>query len=65
MPGVIEALDRLGVEEGRSLTETYLTVLDGDPFARKLVSKAPETKGHVYSSLAGFMSYARWIKSRK
>ncbi|MCK4400632.1 hypothetical protein KAV46_06560, partial [Candidatus Bathyarchaeota archaeon] len=60
-----ERLASEGVKEGRTLTETYLTVLDGDPFAKKLVSKNPEAKGHVYSSLAGFMSYAKWVKARK
>ena len=60
-----ERLASEGVEKGKTLTETYLTVLDADSEARKLVSKDPEAKGHVYSSLAGFMSYARWVKSRK
>jgi glyoxylase-like metal-dependent hydrolase (beta-lactamase superfamily II) len=54
-----------GVEEGRTLTETYLTVLHADPSVRRLVSTDPKAEDHVYSSLAGFMSYARWAKSRK
>jgi glyoxylase-like metal-dependent hydrolase (beta-lactamase superfamily II) len=54
-----------GVKEGRSLTEMYLRVLESDGEAQKLVSRDPETERHVYSSLAGFVSYARWVKTRK
>jgi len=60
-----ERLASEGVEESRTLTETYLTVLDADPSVRKLVSTDPKAEGHVYSSLSGFVSYARWAKSRK
>jgi glyoxylase-like metal-dependent hydrolase (beta-lactamase superfamily II) len=60
-----ERLASEGVEEGRTLTETYLTVLDADPSVKKLVSTDPKAEGRVYSSLSGFVSYARWAKSRK
>jgi len=60
-----ERLASEGVEEGRTLKDMCLRVLDSDSEARKLVSKDPEAKGHVYSSLAGFVSYARWVKARK
>jgi hypothetical protein len=51
-----------GVEEGRSLTEMYLMVLESDREAQKLVSRDPEAERHVYSSLAGFVSYAKWVR---
>jgi len=60
-----ERLASEGVKKSRTLTETYLTVLDADSEARKLVSVDPEAEGHVYSSLAGFVSYANWVKARK
>ena len=60
-----ERLASEGGEYSRTLTETYLTVLDADSSVRKLVSTNPEAEGRVYSSLAGFVSYARWAKSRK
>jgi len=54
-----------GVGEGRSLTEMYLRVMDSDWEAQKLVSRDPEAERHVYRSLAGFVSYAKWVKTRK
>ena len=54
-----------GVDEGMNLTDMYNMVLDSDGEAQKLVSKNPEAKRHIYSSLAGFASYARWVKTRK
>jgi glyoxylase-like metal-dependent hydrolase (beta-lactamase superfamily II) len=53
------------VEEGKTLTETYLTVFGADPEAQKLVSEDPKAESHIYSGLAGFVSYAKWVKTRK
>lgn len=60
-----EKIASTGVEEGSSLTDMYLRVLDSDGEAQKLVSKHPDAKRHIYSGLAGFVSYAKWVKSRK
>ncbi len=53
-----------GVEEGRTLTEVFQKVLDADPEAQTLISANPESKGRIYSSLAGFVSYVKWVKTR-
>lgn len=60
-----ERIASTGVDEGMSLTDMYHRVLDSDGEAQKLVSKDPEAKRHIYSSLAGFVSYAKWVKTRK
>jgi len=60
-----ERIASTGVEEGSTLTDMYLRVLDSDREAQKLVSADPDAKGHIYRSLAGFVSYARWVKSRR
>ncbi len=60
-----ERIASTGVEEGVSLTDMYLKVLESDPGAQRLVSKDPEAKRHIYSSLTGFVSYAKWVKTRK
>ena len=60
-----ERIASKGVNEGSSLTDMYLRVLDSDGEAQKLVSKDPEAKRHVYRSLAGFVSYTKWVKTKK
>ncbi len=60
-----EKIASTGVEERKSLTDMYLRVLEIDGEAQKLVSKHPEAKRHIYRSLAGFVSYEKWVKSRK
>jgi glyoxylase-like metal-dependent hydrolase (beta-lactamase superfamily II) len=59
-----EGIASKGVEEGMSLTDMYLRLLDSDGEAQKLVSRDPEAERHIYSSLAGFVSYAKWVKTR-
>jgi glyoxylase-like metal-dependent hydrolase (beta-lactamase superfamily II) len=60
-----ERIASKGVEEGSTLTDMYLRVLDSDKEAQKLVSADPQAKGHIYSSLVGFVSYVRWLKTKK
>ncbi|MBN2334239.1 MBL fold metallo-hydrolase [Candidatus Bathyarchaeota archaeon] len=55
-----ERLAAKGVEEGKRLPEIYHMVLEEDPEVQVLVSAKPDAERHVYSSLAGFVSYARW-----
>jgi glyoxylase-like metal-dependent hydrolase (beta-lactamase superfamily II) len=54
-----------GFDLGRTLTEIYQAILDEDLEAQKLVSLDPKAESHIYSSLAGFMSYTNWINAKK
>ena len=54
-----------GFDLGRTLTEIYQAILDEDLEAQKLVSLDPKAESHIYSSLAGFMSYTKWINAKK
>ena len=51
-----------GVDEGLSLRKMYDIVKSKDPIVNMMVTVNPESEGSVYSSIAGFVSYAKWAK---
>lgn len=50
------------VDEGLKLSEAYEKIREANPAARRLADIDEEAKRAVYSSLVGFVEYAKWLK---
>jgi hypothetical protein len=59
-----EELSLEAVEEGIGLHGLFTKVQKCDPDIEELAASCLENKRSVYSSLAGFLGYAKWIKER-
>jgi hypothetical protein len=59
-----ESLSMLAVEEGAGLHELFDMVKNNDSDIEKLTDIDPDAKHRVYSSLTGFLGYAKWMKEK-
>ncbi|MCW4050265.1 MAG: MBL fold metallo-hydrolase [Candidatus Bathyarchaeota archaeon] len=51
-----------GVEEQLDLTGVFNLVKEHDPVVQAMLEANPASKGDVFSSLVGFVGYAKWVK---
>lgn len=63
----VEAWESLSLEAVKNkldLRGYYNLIYNKDTDVQELVASNPETKGNVYSSLVGFLSYAKWVSEK-
>jgi glyoxylase-like metal-dependent hydrolase (beta-lactamase superfamily II) len=54
-------LSHLAAQRNKDITQLYKMIQREDPEIEKTINQHPETKHSIYSSLAGFLSYANWV----
>jgi len=59
-----EELSHEAVKNNFGLNELFNMIHKEDPEVQELVTNYPDEKGNVYSSLAGFFSYAKWVNQK-
>ena len=58
-------LSTLAVEKGVGLRELFDMVMEKDHAIEKMTSMDPDARHSVYSSLTGFLGYAKWMKEKQ
>jgi len=53
------------IENGGGLRDLFELVHSNDKIIKKLIELHPEAKSDIYSSLVGFISYAKWKNNQK